>query len=82
MDPISRSGSMLVRWELAVFMYASVKKKVRLEQWEELYAKSMQWGDKRVLGGDFNDIRNPTEKEGEGLGLRQTVKDLKTSLGR
>lgn len=29
-----------------VFVYARVKNRIRLEQWEELYTKSKQWGDR------------------------------------
>lgn len=47
----------------AVFVYASVKEKVRQEQWRDLLMRSRNWGDRWVLGGDFNDIKSPVEKK-------------------
>lgn len=47
-----------------VFVYASVKERVRTEQWQELYIKSRKYGDKWMLGCDFNDISYPQEKRG------------------
>lgn len=44
------------------FVYADVNKRIRLEQWEELYTKSRQWGYRWILRGDFNDIRVPEHK--------------------
>lgn len=35
----------------AIFVYASVKDKVRTEQWHELYIKSRPWGYRWILGG-------------------------------
>lgn len=51
----------------AVFVYASVKKRVREEQWHDLYVRSRQWWDRWILGEDLNDIRDAEEK-GDGNG--------------
>lgn len=48
----------------AVFVYASNKSKERAEQWEGLSKKKSQWGENWILGGDFNEIRHPLEKQG------------------
>lgn len=89
-DPIGKSGGLLLGWSLdviihhirsthyslevdfeipgsvdrmwAVFVYASNKEAVRLEQWQELINKKRDWGNNWVLGGDFNDIRYPSAK--------------------
>lgn len=41
-----------------------IKKKERLDQWNELWSRKGLWGDNWILGGDLNDIRNPQEKKG------------------
>lgn len=56
------SGSVDRMW--AIFVYASNKDSIRLEQWQELTDRKRDWGNNWVLGGDFNDIRYPTEKVG------------------
>lgn len=55
-------GSVSRRW--AVFIYASNKEPIRVEQWQELIVRKQDWGTNWVLGGDFNDIRHPSEKIG------------------
>lgn len=55
-------GSVARMW--AVFVYASNKNSVRLAQWQELTERKKDWGSNWVMGGDFNDIRSPTEKVG------------------
>lgn len=48
----------------AIFLYGSIKERTRTEQWQELWTRKRKWIDKWILGGDFNDIRNPKEKSG------------------
>lgn len=48
----------------AIFVYASNKEKTRMEQWQELLDRKGDWGNKWILGEDFNDIRHPSEKAG------------------
>lgn len=53
----------------AIFVYASIRDRIRKDQWDELLSKSRQWGDRWILGkggrwGDFNEIREPGEKHG------------------
>lgn len=48
----------------AIFVYVSTRDRTRSEQWQELIRRSQQWGDNWILGGDFNDIRDPGEKKG------------------
>lgn len=53
----------------AIFIYASIREKVRAKQWQELWTRHSMWGDNWILGGDLNDIRTPEEKQG---GRRRT----------
>lgn len=47
----------------AIFVYASIWDRIRDIQWQELVNRSSKWGDNWILGGDFNDIREPGEKK-------------------
>lgn len=51
----------------AVFLYASIRDKIRCEQWQELIRRSRSLGDRWILGSDFNDIRDPDDKEWGGV---------------
>lgn len=48
----------------AIFVYACNKEKTRMDQWQELLDRKRDWGYNWILGGDFNDIRHPSDKAG------------------
>lgn len=48
----------------AIFIYATTEQKERERQWEYLRSRRQQWGNKWVIGGDFNYIRKHEEKMG------------------
>lgn len=47
-----------------ILVYASTDSKERQQQWDYLVRRKDSWGQKWVMGGDFNDIREHEEKEG------------------
>lgn len=49
---------------VAVFVHANTEVKERQLQWEELKNRKHLWGEKWVIGGDFNNIKGYEEKEG------------------
>lgn len=68
----------------AIFVYASTNDRVRVEQWKELQDRKIQWGNRLIMGGDFNDIRNSEEKKGgrsrsvaSCLGFRDFIKNMR-----
>lgn len=57
MDSADTKGKIWV-----IFLYASTRDQMRVEQWHALYARRSRWGERWLLGGDLNDIRQPGEK--------------------
>lgn len=47
-----------------IFIYASAIDEVRREQWEILKVKRNSWGNKWIMGGDFNEIVSHEDKNG------------------
>lgn len=45
------------------FVHASTYAKERTGQWEELKNKKQVWGDRWIIGGDFNDIKCHKKKK-------------------
>lgn len=108
-DPVGRSGGLLVGWSRntmvhqikcstfclevefetsetngkiwAAFVYASNCERVRKDQWQELKDRMNCWGDRWVLGGDFNEIRKPHEKIGGRLRTEASCRDFNDFVG-
>lgn len=49
---------------MGIFVYASVDKQVRMEQFHYLVQQHHNWGDKWFLGGNLNEIKGVREKKG------------------
>ncbi|CAA0837256.1 Unknown protein, partial [Striga hermonthica] len=47
-----------------VFVYASTDKNERMRQWNFLEVARCSWGKKWILGGDWNETCDPSEKKG------------------
>ncbi|GER50094.1 retrotransposon protein, partial [Striga asiatica] len=60
-----------------IFVYASTSKRIREEQWAILENARLHWGDSWVLGGDWNEVLDPTEKKGGRR--KKTVRDGKST---
>lgn len=49
------------KWWL-IFVYLSPEDHKRRSQWKELKMRRRAWGQKWIIGGDFNDILGPKDK--------------------
>lgn len=54
------------KWWL-IFVYVSPEDHKRRMQWEELKVQMRNWGQKWIMGGDFNDILGLEDKRGERM---------------
>lgn len=61
----------------AIFIYASIKEKLRSEQWRELLQKKKKWGENWIMGGGISMILETQKRsEGGGLELQLAVRSL------
>lgn len=67
-------------WE--IFVYASNKENGKAERWQKLWTRKGQWGNKWLLGGDFNDVRRPQEKQGGRTRFEASCKGFKDFVER
>lgn len=65
-----------------LFVYTSNKEKVREDQCRNWQLERLIGGNKWILGGDFNDIKNPHEKSGGRIRLEISCNGFRQFIER
>lgn len=63
-----------------ILVHASTEAKIKQRQWEEFVEKRQFWGDKWIIGGDFNDIKAHEEKNGGMKRLESSFVDFRNFM--
>lgn len=63
-----------------IFVYASTEAKVRNRQWKELTERKCRWGEKWIMGEDFNNIRDNSEKKEGRLRQESSLMDFRNFI--
>lgn len=63
-----------------IFVYLSTKEGERRRQWEMLQQKKRGWGQRWLIGGDFNDIIGAEDKQGGRRRLESSYQPFRSFI--